>query len=137
MAQTSIFTQVRCGEVPGEVVYSDDEVFVIMTNRPNNPGHCLVIPVEEIPDFMSCPPKLVARLIEVAHHLMKLEQTIYQAPRVALVVAGLEVNHTHLHVFPISQTEDLDPGKARSAPPEAMKTEADKLRAALKDDPIR
>lgn len=136
MSEVSIFTRIRLGEVPGEIIYQNDHLFVIMTIQPHNPGHCLVIPVEQLTDLITCGPDVAERLMSAARHLMRLEQAIYNSPRVALVSAGLEVDHAHLHVFPLYENSDLSPAKAHSVAPGDLKDEADKLRAALNTDPI-
>jgi diadenosine tetraphosphate (Ap4A) HIT family hydrolase len=51
-----------------------------------------------------------------------------------LLIAGLEVPHTHLHVMPIHAGEsDLHLDRAGSASPDELDANAEKIRAALRD----
>ena len=136
MPSESIFTKIRLGIIPGEIVFENNTVFVIMTITPHNPGHCLVIPVKQSADLLQCDLTTREELFRIAHHMMKIESEIYKSPRVALVAAGLEVDHTHLHVFPIYQNADLDPGQAKTVDFSLIQKEANKLRQQLIQDPI-
>jgi histidine triad (HIT) family protein len=70
-----------------------------------------------------------------------LAQTIGQAQmaafspeRIGLIIAGLEVPHTHLHVIPIETESDLDFGRADSAAsPESLDHAATRVRVALRE----
>ncbi len=54
--------------------------------------------------------------------------------RIGLIIAGLEVPHTHVHVIPIDGMEDLDFGRADAATPaDAIDDTAARLRVALRD----
>ena len=56
----------------------------------------------------------------------------FQAERISLIIAGLEVPHTHLHVLPITSEADIDFRKANSAvDPAELDKVAEALRAAL------
>ena len=50
----------------------------------------------------------------------------------ALIIAGLEVPHTHLHVLPIHSERDIDFSKARTdTPGEELDAIADRLSRAV------
>lgn len=137
MAQSTIFTQIREGKVTGQVIYQDDEVFVMLSIAPHNPGHCLVVPVEEITEFTDLPPKLLHRLCEVAQQMMLVTKAVYGAPRAGLVVAGEEVPHVHLHVFSLFSEADLNPAMARVVSPAELAQEATRLLDYLDEHPIQ
>ena len=136
MSETSVFTKIRQGEVPGEIIYQDERVFVIMTIAPHNPGHCLVIPVDEIGNFEEVPENLYLHLMRVAQQLARLQRKIYMSPKVAMAAVGMSVDHTHIHVFPLYAEKDMDPDGAKHPPSEEITVEAEKLRAALLEHPI-
>jgi len=59
-------------------------------------------------------------------------QRAWDAPRVGLVVAGFEVAHLHLHVFPSWGMDDFDFGRADQHPdPADLDDAAERIRAAL------
>lgn len=133
----SIFTKIRQHEIPGEIIYQDSTVFIILTIRPHTSGHSLVIPVAEEPDFQELPENLYTRLMAVTRQYAQALRAIYQSPKVALVAMGLEVAHTHLHVFPLYTEDDINISRAHTVSSEELKEEADKIRSYLKEHPIQ
>ncbi len=49
-----------------------------------------------------------------------------------MMIAGLEVAHTHLHLVPIDDLGDLSFARARSADAPRLADEATRIRAALR-----
>ena len=130
----SIFTKIYKGDAPGEVVFRDDLCFVILTITPNNPGHMLLIPIEETPDWQDLEPDTFSHMMLLAQKLGKIVKKVYNPPKVALSSVGFEVPHVHIHIFSLFKIADIDHGNARSTTPEAMRIEADKIRAAIKQE---
>ena len=103
----SVFTQIMQGELPGHFVYEDDLAVAIMTIQPVQEGHVLVIPRMEVDHFDDLSPDLAAHLMQLSQKIAKAIKRAYICERVALVIAGLEVPHTHLHLIPINTMEDM------------------------------
>lgn len=133
---SSVFTQVRNRSLPGEVLYEDSRVFAILSIAPHSPGHLLVIPVEEYTDMLHTPEQIRTRLYQVAHQFMSILAELYEPPRVALVSAGLEVDHTHLHVFSLFQNAALDHDAIIDMTEPERTIEAERIRNHLKENPI-
>lgn len=127
----SIFTQIINGDLPGHFIWRDDQAVAIMTISPIKPGHCLVIPLEEINHWDDVPAELSAHLMHVAQKVAKGLKAAYQPKRVGVMVAGLEVPHTHIHLVPVDALEDLDFAKQAPAAAEELAAEAEKVRSAL------
>jgi len=136
MSQTSIFTQVRTDQAPGELLYQDDVVFVILSIAPHNPGHCLIIPVEEVANIEDLSESVYAHLMKVARQLSQALKALYVSPKVGLMVVGLSVPHTHLHVFPLYQETDVNTDKAHLVAVTELAPEAEKIRKYLKEHPL-
>lgn len=136
MTQPSIFTQIRTKQLPGEVIYQDPTVFVIMTIAPHNPGHCLVIPIQEESDFEALSSTTYPRVMDVARQMALGLKHIYGSSKVALVIAGMEVAHTHVHLFPLYNETDIDVGRGHVVPLEQVSGEAAKIRNYLEENPI-
>jgi histidine triad (HIT) family protein len=132
----SIYTKIRSGKIPGEILYSDDLCFVILTIMPNNPGHMLLIPVEEVADWQEIEPEVFSHMMALAQKLGKITKKIYKPPKIGLSCVGFEVPHVHIHIFSLFEIGDIDHSKARSTTAEAMRVEADKIRAELKREGI-
>ncbi|AQQ67379.1 HIT family protein [Microbulbifer agarilyticus] len=129
----SIFTQIINGDLPGHFVWRDDSVVAFMTIAPIKPGHCLVVPVAEIDHWDDVPAETSAHLMDVASKVAKAQKQVYRPRRVGVMVAGIEVPHTHYHLVPINEIADLDFALQQQAEPEALAEEAAKIRQALAD----
>ncbi len=96
------------------------------------PGHTLVVPRAEVDEWTDLDPPLAAHLMLVAQTIARALRATFTPIRVGLLIAGLEVPHTHLHVIPIHDGEaDLHLDRGRSAAPEELQAVAQRLRAAL------
>lgn len=130
----SIFTRIIDGDLPGTFVWRDPECVAFLSINPVQAGHTLVIPRDEVDHWLDLEPTLAAHLTVVAQTIGRAQQAVYAPLKVGLLVAGLEVAHTHLHVIPITHGEtDLHLDRARSAAPDELGAEAAKIRAALQD----
>jgi histidine triad (HIT) family protein len=127
----SIFTRIIDGELPGHFVWKDPEVVAFLTIQPIREGHVLVIPRVEIDHWDDVPEALAARLMTVAQRIARAIKSEWKPLRVGLMVAGLEVPHTHLHVLPIDEMGDLSFGRAHNATAAGLAATAQRLRNAL------
>ncbi|HEX2577742.1 MAG TPA: HIT family protein [Aquihabitans sp.] len=130
----SLFTRIIDGEIPGRFVWRDDRCVVFSTIAPIRPGHVLVVPIAEVDHWIDLEPDLAAHLMTVAQVVGRAQVAAFSPVRVGMIIAGLEVPHTHLHVIPIDTEAQLDFANADPhASPEALDDAAAKLRAALRD----
>lgn len=128
----TVFTQIIQGELPGEIVHRDDDVVAFLTIAPLTPGHVLVVPVAEVDRWTDLDPALWARLTAVAQRIGEVVRTVFDAPRAGLIIAGFEVPHTHLHVFPAWGMGDLDWSRARPVDPAELRGPAELVRRGLR-----
>jgi len=109
-------------------------VVAFLTINPIATGHTLVVPVAEVDHWLDLPTELAARCTAVAQVVGQAQMAAFSPTRVGLIIAGLEVPHTHLHLIPIDTEADLSFAKADPSPdPAALDDAADRLRAALRD----
>jgi histidine triad (HIT) family protein len=118
----SIFTRILTGELPGHFIWKDEHCFAILTIQPIRRGHVIVIPNAEIDHWDDVPAGTAAHMMQVSQHIAKGIKQVEPCTRVGLMVVGLEVPHTHLHVMPIDST---------AASREALEETAVALRSAL------
>jgi diadenosine tetraphosphate (Ap4A) HIT family hydrolase len=104
----SLFTMIIDGDLPGRFVWRDDRVVAFLTIAPLQPGHTLVVPIQEIEDWTDLDPDLLAHLTNVAQAVGKAIDAAFQPTKVGLMIAGLEIPHVHIHVVPINTVNDLD-----------------------------
>jgi len=127
----SIFTQILEGKLPGHRVWTDDQTFALMTIRPLQPGHVLVMPRVEHDHWDDVPAPLMSELMGVSRHLAKAIKAAFPCARVGLAICGLEIPHTHIHLFPVDRIEDFNFGNGHSASAEQLADAAARIRAQL------
>ena len=128
----TIFTRIIDGELPGRFVHRDDTCVAFLSIAPIRTGHTLVVPIEEVDHWVDLEPATAAHLMQVAQRIGRAQMAAFRPTRVGMVIAGMEVPHTHLHVIPIDSEADLRFDRADpSTPGEALDDAAERLRAAL------
>lgn len=130
---STLFTKVIDGDIPGRFVWRDDEVVAFLTINPITPGHTLVVPRAEVDHWLDLPGRLAERCMAVAQVIGQAQMAAFLPTRIGLIIAGLEVPHTHLHLIPIDMEADLSFAKADPSPdPAALDAAAERLRDALR-----
>lgn len=127
----SVFSLIMEGKIPGNFVWKDDKAVAILTIQPIRQGHVLVIPREEIDQWTDLPLDLAAHLMQVSHKIANALKVAYPATRVGMMIAGLEVPHTHIHLVPMDSMDDLSFTFAKNADGEMLKQTAEKIRGVL------
>ncbi len=128
----TIFTRIIEGELPGTFVWRDDTCVAFMSINPLQPGHTLVVPVVEIDHWIDLDPATAAHLFEVSRRISRAIDRAFNPVKVGLMIAGLEVPHTHVHLVPIRGVHDLDfANAARSVDPTELEAAAARIRETL------
>jgi histidine triad (HIT) family protein len=129
----TIFTRIIAGELPGTFVWRDEVCVAFLSIAPLRPGHTLVVPRAEIDHWIDLPAETNAHLMEVAHEIGAAQMDAFHPARIGLIIAGLEVPHTHVHVVRIDAERDLSFANADpDATPEDLAEAGAALRAALR-----
>ena len=129
----TLFTKIINGELPARFVWSDERAVGFLSINPLGPGHTLVVPREEVDHWIDAGPDLLAHLTSVSHAIGAAVQELWEPPRVGLLVAGFEVPHLHLHVFPAWDMAAFDfANAAQSVDAAEQDAHAEKLRVSLR-----
>lgn len=112
---SSVFSKIIQGELPGRFVYRDDNVVAFLSIEPVTYGHTLVVPVREVDRWTDLEPEIWMQLNEVAQHVGRGVLGVFGSQRAAYLIAGFEVPHTHIHVFPANDMSGYDLSIAMSA----------------------
>lgn len=127
---SSIFTKILAGEIPGRFIYRDETKAAFLDAFPNTPGHTLIVPIAEVDHFTDLDPKVWQECTELAQKIGIACRKAFDAPRAALMIAGFEVPHTHIHVFPAWSMEDItNPPKPQLTPEEMDEAQQRLIRA--------
>ncbi|TSD45564.1 HIT family protein [Rhodococcus sp. KBS0724] len=128
----SVFSAIINGDLPGRFVWEDDDVVAFLTIAPVTQGHVLVVPRAEVDQWQDVDPELFAKVTAVARTMGQAVRKAFDAPRAGLLIAGLEVPHLHVHVFPAYTMGNFDISGADTSPsPESLEDAQARLKTAL------
>lgn len=130
---STLFSRIIQGELPGRFVWRDERCVAFLTIAPLRPGHALVVPRDEVDEWTDIDDDLLTELMLVAKQVGAAQKIAFDAPRAGLIVAGFEVPHVHVHVFPSWGIDDFDFGNVEHDPdPAELDANAAALRTALR-----
>lgn len=133
---STVFTRIINGELPARFVYRDDVCVAFLSIAPIRYGHTLVVPIAEVDAWVDLDADTMSHLALVAQHVGTAVRTAFRAARAGMLIAGFEVPHTHLHVFPADSMAgfSLRPDEMVTDPQDdQMDAAAEAIRAALRD----
>lgn len=127
-AMESVFTRIIHGELPGRFVYRSDDIVAFLTIAPIKHGHTLIVPVREVDHWIDLTSEELSRLMEVAQRVGRAINLAFQPTKVAVIIAGLEVPHVHVHLVPIDSESEL---RFENADPNVPPTTLDAAAASI------
>lgn len=134
----NIFAKILRDEMPSETVYEDEATRVIMDIMPRAPGHALVLPKSASRNILDIDADALTACIHTVQKVARAARRAFEADGVTIQhfvegAGGQMVFHTHWHVLPRHTGVALRPHSGEMAPPEELKANAAKLRAALSE----
>ncbi|KGI69914.1 HIT family protein [Mycolicibacterium rufum] len=128
----TVFTKIINGELPGRFVYEDDDIVAFLTIQPMTPGHTLVVPRAELDNWQDIDAPVFARVMEVAQLIGRAVCKAFDTERSGVIIAGLEVPHLHVHVFPARDLADFGFANVDNNPSQESLDDAQRrIRAAI------
>ncbi|TCJ18828.1 HIT family protein [Flaviaesturariibacter flavus] len=103
----SIFTKIIAGEIPSYKIAEDERFFAFLDIFPLREGHVLVIPKVEVDKIYDLPEEYLSGMLVFAQPIAKAIEKAF-GKRVGMAVIGIEVPHAHLHLVPISSSNDIN-----------------------------
>jgi diadenosine tetraphosphate (Ap4A) HIT family hydrolase len=99
------FCEIVAGRAPASVVYEDKEVMALMTIRPANPGHVLVITRKHFSALASMEEKIGMHLFKITMRIAgAIRQSGLRCEGINIFLADREprqkILHLHMHVVP-------------------------------------
>lgn len=113
--ETSIFNKIINGDIPAYKIYEDDKVLAFLDNSPLADGHTLLVPKQEIDYIFDLPDDLYNYMWQIAKQLAGPLRDAMGAKRVGIIVEGFLVPHTHIHLVPIDNDQQLKHGSRNRA----------------------
>ncbi|MEP3438316.1 MAG: HIT family protein [Hoeflea sp.] len=132
----NVFAKILRGELPAERLYEDEHTLAIMDIMPRGDGHCLVIPKAPARNIFDVEidslSAVMATTKKMAHAVMQAfgadGVTIQQFNEAA---GGQVVFHLHVHVIPRFDGVAMKPHTGTMEDGSVLKSNAEKIRAAL------
>lgn len=97
--QDSIFTKIIKGNVPCQKIYEDEKTFAFLDIYPDEEGHTLVVPKNQVDKIYDLSDDEYTHLWLVAKKIAKHYEEVLGL-RVIFKVIGVDVPHAHIHVIP-------------------------------------
>ncbi|MEX0993247.1 MAG: HIT family protein [Solirubrobacterales bacterium] len=129
-----IFCMVVAGEIPGEVIDSDERTITVLDINPATKGHAVVIPREHAKDLFELPDEdLLATMHAARRVAQQMRRTIapdgFNLLNNVGRAAWQSIFHFHVHVVPRYHDDPLQlPWHPRAADPGELAAVAAELR---------
>lgn len=104
---SSIFTKIINGEIPAYKVAENDNYLAFLDVNPNAKGHTLCIPKTEIDKIFDMDEEQYLGLMKFSRKVAKAIEKTVPCKRVGVAVIGLEVPHTHVHLIPLNEMDEM------------------------------
>jgi histidine triad (HIT) family protein len=131
-----LFCGIVAGDVPAQIVDSDDHTVAFMDINPATEGHALVVPRTHAADLFEISDEDLQRTMLAARRLATklraaLEPDGFNVLNSCGSAAWQTIFHFHLHVIPRYDDDPLKlPWTPRAAEPEKIAALADRIREA-------
>jgi len=98
----TLFTKIRLGEIPAEIVYQDEHVFAFRDINPQAPTHILIVPIEETTGLAGLPDS--GDHLHILNAAKRIAEKEGLSGGYRLVInqgedAGQTVPHLHAHLL--------------------------------------
>jgi histidine triad (HIT) family protein len=124
---SSIFTKIINGEIPCYKITENENFIAFLDVNPNAKGHTLCVPKQEINKIFDMEEDLYLGLMSFSRRVaIALEKTV-PCKRIGVAVVGLEVPHTHVHLIPLQDMDDMRFKRKTSITPEEFSTLAQQI----------
>ena len=123
----TIFTRIINGEIPCYKIAENDEFFAFLDINPVQKGHTLVVPKEEISYIFDINDDKLGRYMAFAKRVAAAIKAAVPCIKVGIAVGGLEVPHSHIHLIPLNEVNDLNFEHKMTLPKEEMEQIAENI----------
>jgi len=123
----SLFTRIVNGEIPCHKILEDEHYLAFLDIRPINSGHTLVIPKREVNYVFDLDDYLFSGLTLFSKKVAKKIKKAIPCKKIGVMICGLEVPHTHIHLIPINSIGDMNFANASDASNEELAIVAEKI----------
>jgi histidine triad (HIT) family protein len=128
----TIFSKIIAGEIPSYKIAENEKFFAFLDIFPLRKGHVLVVPKTEVDNLFDLPAEYLGEMLLFAQPIAKAIEKSFSCNRCGISVIGLEVPHAHIHLVPISSSNDLNFTQSKpKASDESLKKVQEKILSNL------
>lgn len=128
----TLFSKIIAGEIPSYKIAEDEHFYAFLDIDPVRLGHTLVVPKREEDYLFDLTDEELAGMMAFSKKVARAIKSATGSLKVGVAVMGLEVNHAHIHLIPITQEGDMNfRDKVGKQSPEVMTEWAEKIRAQM------
>jgi histidine triad (HIT) family protein len=103
----TIFTKIINGDIPCYKIVEDDNFIAFLDINPWQKGHTLVVPKQEVDYIFKNSDEVLSTILLFAKKVATALEKTVDCSRISLMVLGMEVPHTHIHLIPIKEEKDI------------------------------
>ena len=128
----TIFSKRIAGEIPSYKIAENEKFFAFLDIFPLRKGHVLIVPKTEVDNLFDLPAEYLGEMLLFAQPIAKAIEKSFSCNRCGISVIGLEVPHAHIHLVPISSSNDLNFTQSKpKASDESLKKVQEKILSNL------
>ena len=105
--ENCIFCKIVKGEIDSAKIWEDDKFLAILDVNPNTKGMTLVLPKQHFDSYVfDTEDQDYQELMLASKKVAKILEKGLEVKRVALVMEGMGVNHSHIKLYPLYGLEE-------------------------------
>ena len=128
----TIFSRIIQGEIPCYKIAENNEFFAFLDVNPIQKGHTLVVPKEEVSYIFDINDDKLGRYMAFAKKVAAAIKEAIPCVKVGIAVVGLEVPHSHIHLVPLNNVNDMQFEHKLTLPKEEMEQIREKIVSKFK-----
>lgn len=113
---STIFTKIVNREIPAHVVAEDEHHIAFLDINPLVEGHLLVVPKKEVDYLFDLSDDEYLALQLFAKKVALALKKAIPCVRIGTAVIGLDVPHTHIHLVPLNEMNDINFARPKMNP---------------------
>lgn len=127
-----IFCKIAKKEIPANIIAEDKNFIAFLDINPYVKGHLLIIPKKHSNWLWDMNTKEYKKLVEKTYYLANILRKAFNTDWVEEVVAGIGVQHTHIHLLPRQRKDGLGEIPKTPLNPKPSESEMDNIASKIK-----
>jgi len=103
-----IFCKIVSGEIPAIKIWEDKKYLAFLDMNPIKPGHTLIIPKKHSEYIFDLSDNEYTELMLKTKKIAKFLKEKLESKRIGVIVEGFGVPHTHVHLIPINNVNEIN-----------------------------